>query len=193
MSRKEIIFASGNQNKITEVQAMLGESYHVLGLKDIGVTEDIAETADTLEGNASIKSRYIFDCKGCDCFSDDTGLEVEILGGAPGVHSARYAGEGKNNDDNMTLLLKKMEGAVNRNARFRTVVSLIKDGDEYFFEGEVKGTIRTSRSGNHGFGYDPIFEPEGYDVTFAEMSAAQKNELSHRARAIKKLVDFLNK
>lgn len=193
MASKDIIFASGNQNKIIEVQAMLGEAYRVRGLRDVGITEEIAETATTLEGNASIKSRYIFDKMGCDCFSDDTGLEVEILNGAPGVQTARYGGESKNDDDNIALLLKNMEGETNRNCRFVTVVSLIKDGQEYFFEGEVRGTIRTSRSGEKGFGYDSVFEPEGYSVTFAEMELQEKNSLSHRARAIAKLVEFLNK
>lgn len=191
MSRKEIIFASGNEHKIAEVSSMLGTVYVVRGLKEVGILEEIPETAPTLEGNASIKSHYLFDRLGCDCFSDDTGLEVEALGGAPGVVSARYAGEGKNSEENMALLLKNMEGITNRKARFRTVVSLIKNGTEHFFEGEVTGTIRTQKSGCEGFGYDPIFEPDGYSTTFAEMSMEEKNELSHRARAIQKLVNFL--
>lgn len=193
MSRKEIIFASGNEHKIAEVASMLGDTYVVRGLKEVGILEEIPETAETLEGNASIKSHYLFDRLGCDCFSDDTGLEVEALGGAPGVKSARYAGEGKNSEENMALLLKKMEGVTNRKAKFRTVVSLIQNGVEYLFEGEVCGTIRTTKSGCEGFGYDPIFEPEGYSTTFAEMSMDEKNKLSHRARAINKLVDFLKK
>lgn len=193
MSRKEIIFASGNEHKIAEVASMLGDTYVVRGLKEVGILEEIPETAETLEGNASIKSHYLFDRLGCDCFSDDTGLEVEALSGAPGVKSARYAGEGKNSEENMALLLKKMEGATNRKAKFRTVVSLIQNGTEHLFEGEVCGTICTTKSGSEGFGYDPIFEPEGYSTTFAEMSMDEKNRLSHRARAINKLVDFLKK
>lgn len=193
MNRKEIIFASGNPNKIKEVQAMLGEKYLVRGLKELGIEEDIPETAATIEGNASIKSHYLFDRLGCDCFSDDTGLEVEALGGEPGVYSARYAGEGKDAEDNMKLLLHKMEGLSNRRAKFRTVVSLIESGTEHLFEGEVKGTIRETKSGDEGFGYDPVFEPEGYSITFAEMLPEEKNKLSHRAKAIAKLVNYLKK
>lgn len=188
---KEILFASGNINKIKEIQAMLGDLYCVKGLKDIGFTEEIEENAPTLEGNASIKSKYLFEKLGCDCFSDDTGLEVEILDNEPGVRSARYAGEGKNSEDNMDLLLKKLEGATNRNAQFRTVISLILDGKEYFFEGIVEGTINTERRGAEGFGYDPIFTPKGFGRTFAEMSSEEKNSMSHRGRAVEKLVNFL--
>lgn len=191
MGRKEIIFASGNRNKVEEVQSMLGDRYTVKGLKEIGIEDDIPETAATLEGNASIKSHFVFSKFGCDCFSDDTGLEVEVLSGEPGVKSARYAGEGKDSNDNMTLLLQNMKGKTNRKARFRTVVSLIQNGEEYLFDGEVTGTIRETRSGNEGFGYDPLFQPDGYDITFAQMSMEEKNKLSHRARAIGKLVDFL--
>lgn len=193
MGRKEIIFASGNRNKIAEVQSMLGDTYTVKGLKEIGIEEDIPETATTLEGNASIKSHYIVSKLGCDCFSDDTGLEVEVLGGEPGVKSARYAGEEKDSNDNMALLLQNMKGKTNRRARFRTVVSLIQNGEEHLFEGEVTGTIREVKSGSEGFGYDPLFQPDGYDITFAEMQMDEKNKLSHRARAISKLVDFLKK
>lgn len=193
MSRKEIIFASANLNKIKEVQATLGDEYVVRGLKDVGVVEDIPETAATIEGNASIKSHYLFERLGCDCFSDDTGLEVEALGGEPGVYSARYAGHGRDSEDNIKLLLHRMEGVTNRQAKFRTVVSLIENGVEHLFEGEAIGTICLSRSGDDGFGYDPIFTPEGYDITFAQMSMEQKNKLSHRAKAIGKLVEFLKK
>lgn len=193
MSRKEIIFASANLNKIKEVQATLGDEYVVRGLKDVGVVEDIPETAATIEGNASIKSHYLFERLGCDCFSDDTGLEVEALGGEPGVYSARYAGHGRDAEDNIKLLLHRMEGVTNRQAKFRTVVSLIENGVEHLFEGEAIGAICLSRSGDDGFGYDPIFTPEGYDITFAQMSMEQKNKLSHRAKAIGKLVEFLKK
>lgn len=188
---KEILFASGNEHKIKEIQAVLGSSYTIKGLKDIGFMDDIPETSPTLEGNARQKSMFLYDRLECDCFSDDTGLEVEVLSGAPGVLSARYAGEGKNSEDNITLLLKNMEGETNRKARFRTVVSLILAGKEYQFEGIVNGIIRTERSGSEGFGYDPVFEPEGHNVTFAEMPLEEKNSMSHRARAITKLVEFL--
>lgn len=188
---KEILFASGNINKIKEIQEILGGGYIVKGLKDIGFTGEIVEDAPTLEGNASIKSKYLFERLGCDCFSDDTGLEVEALNNAPGVYSARYAGEGNNAENNMNLLLKNLEGETNRKAQFRTVISLILDGKEYFFEGIVKGTINTELHGDEGFGYDPIFTPEGFDRTFAQMSSEEKNSMSHRGRAIEKLVDFL--
>lgn len=191
MSGKEIIFATSNSNKIREVQSMLGDSYVLRSSKDLGLTEEIPETCDTLQGNASQKSHYLYERYGCDCFADDTGLEVEALDLAPGVYSARYAGEGKSSEDNMTLLLKNMEGVQNRKARFRTVISLIQNGKEYFFEGKVEGTIREERCGSEGFGYDPLFEPEGFSITFAEMSLEQKNKLSHRGRAVEKLVNFL--
>lgn len=161
---------------------------------DCGITEDIPENEPTLEGNASAKAQYIYQKTGCDCFADDTGLEVEVLDGEPGVRSARYAaGDGHNSENNMALLLRKMEGEPNRKARFRTVISLIIGGKEHTFEGIVNGMIRAERSGCEGFGYDPIFEPEGYDITFAEMPLEQKNLISHRGLATAKLVEFLGK
>jgi XTP/dITP diphosphohydrolase len=165
----------------------------LLTLNDIGFEGDIEETGATFEENASIKSRYIYDRYGVDCFGDDSGLEVEALGGVPGVYSARYAGMHGDHAANNNKLLAELKDIDNRRARFKTVISLIWKGDEYFFEGTVEGTIRNTLSGNAGFGYDPLFQPDGYDVTFAEMSLEEKNRLSHRARAVEKLVDFLNK
>ncbi len=190
-SKKEILFASANEHKIEEIASKLGDDYYVRGLISVGVTEDIPETASTLEGNASIKSHYLYNKLGLLCFSDDTGLEVEALGGEPGVLSARYAGEGKCSTDNIKLLLQKMEGVTNRKARFRTVISLIENGKEHLFEGIVNGTIIDNERGTEGFGYDPIFVPEGESLTFAEMSLEKKNSLSHRARATEKLINYL--
>ncbi len=191
-SRKEIIFASGNSNKVAEIASKLGDKYVVRGLKDMGITEDIPETANTLEGNASIKSHYLYNKLGCDCFSDDTGLEVEVLGGEPGVRSARYAGEEGDAEKNMDKLLGALSGASNRRARFRTVISLILDGEEHLFEGIVEGLIVEEKRGDKGFGYDPIFVPNGYRESFAEMPLEEKNKISHRARAVEKLIKFLN-
>ena len=187
----EIIFATNNAHKLSEVQALLGDKFHLVTLRDCGITEDIPETADTLEGNASQKSHYLYDRVGKNCFADDTGLEVELLGGAPGVRSARYATDGHDFEANNRLLLKNLEGEANRNARFRTVISLILDGEEHLFEGIVEGRITESAAGCGGFGYDPLFVPDGYDCTFAEMSADEKNAISHRGRAVQKLVEFL--
>ena len=187
----EIIFATNNAHKLSEVQALLGDKFHLVTLRDCGITEDIPETADTLEGNASQKSHYLYDRVGKNCFADDTGLEVEVLGGAPGVRSARYATDGHDFEANNRLLLKNLEGEANRNARFRTVISLVLDGEEYLFEGVVEGRITESAAGCGGFGYDPLFVPDGYDCTFAEMSADEKNAISHRGRAVQKLVEFL--
>lgn len=187
----EIIFATNNAHKLSEVQALLGDKFHLVTLRDCGITEDIPETADTLEGNASQKSHYLYDRVGKNCFADDTGLEVEVLGGAPGVRSARYATDGHDFEANNRLLLKNLEGEANRNARFRTVISLILDGEEHLFEGIVEGRITESAAGCGGFGYDPLFVPDGYDCTFAEMSADEKNAISHRGRAVQKLVEFL--
>ena len=187
----EIIFATNNAHKLSEVQALLGDKFHLVTLRDCGITEDIPETADTLEGNASQKSHYLYDRVGKNCFADDTGLEVEVLGGAPGVRSARYATDGHDFEANNRLLLKNLEGEDNRKARFRTVISLILDGEEHLFEGIVKGRIIESAAGCGGFGYDPLFVPDGYDCTFAEMSADEKNAISHRGRAVQKLVEFL--
>ena len=178
-------------HKLEEVTAILGEKVELLSMKDIKCDTDIPETADTLEGNALLKARYIFDNYHLDCFADDTGLEVEALGGAPGVYSARYAGDAHNSEANMKKLLKDMEGIENRKAQFRTVFVLIIDGKEHLFEGIVKGEITKNRKGASGFGYDPIFIPEGYTQTFAEMGNELKNKISHRALATNKLCKFL--
>lgn len=189
--RKKFVFATNNSHKLEEVTAILGEKVELLSMKDIKCDTDIPETADTLEGNALLKARYIFDNYHLDCFVDDTGLEVEALGGAPGVYSARYAGDAHNSEANMKKLLKDMEGIENRKAQFRTVFVLIIDGKEHLFEGIVKGEITKNRKGASGFGYDPIFIPKGYTQTFAEMGNELKNKISHRALATNKLCKFL--
>ena len=186
---KKLIFATNNAHKLYEVSALLPNK--ILSLNEINCTDDIPETADTLEGNALLKARYVYKKFNVDCFADDTGLEVEALDNAPCVYSARYAGEQKNPQDNMNKLLAEMSDKENRNARFRTVIALIINGKEYLFEGEVRGIIEREKRGTAGFGYDPIFTPEGFDKTFAELPLNVKNEISHRGRAVKKLVDFL--
>jgi XTP/dITP diphosphohydrolase len=188
----KLIFATQNKHKAKEIQQMLPASIEVLTLKEIGCYDDIPETAKTLEGNASLKSIFVVENYEENCFADDTGLEIEALNGEPGVLSARYAGDNKNADDNMDLVLEKLANVSNRKARFRTVISLRLNGEEHFFEGVVNGTIRREGSGAEGFGYDPIFQPDGYDITFAEMPASEKNKISHRGRAVQKLVDFLS-
>ena len=188
---REIIFATNNAHKLGEVQALLGDAFSLVTLRACGITEDIPETAPTLEGNALQKARYVYERTGKSCFADDTGLEVDALGGAPGVHSARYATDGHDFAANNRLLLHNLEAESNRKANFRTVIALILDGEEFLFEGRVDGTITTTPSGNGGFGYDPLFVPEGYDITFADMSAEEKNAISHRGRAVAKLVGFL--
>ena len=188
---KKLIFATNNPNKLAEIKSAV-KTFEVVGLKEMGIHEDIAETGTTLEENALIKSQYIYQKTGLSCFADDTGLEVEALGGRPGVYSARYAGEQATSEDNMQKLLFEMEGQKNRSARFRTVISLILDGEEYFFEGKVVGEILHQKKGDDGFGYDPIFKPIGFDQSFAEMSMKQKNKISHRGVAIKKLLHFLS-
>lgn len=188
---RKLIFATNNAHKLGEVQALLGDAFELVTLRECGITEDIPETAETLEGNALQKARYVYEKTGLDCFADDTGLEVDALNGAPGVHSARYATDGHDFAANNRLLLKNLEGVVDRTARFRTVIALILDGVEYTFEGRVEGTIATSESGCEGFGYDPLFVPSGEIITFAQMSAEAKNAISHRGRAVAKLVDFL--
>ena len=190
---KTLVFATNNLHKLEEVRDILGGSFRIASLKEIGCTDDIPETADTLEGNSLQKARYVKEKFGYDCFADDTGLEVEALGGAPGVFSARYAGPGHDSKANMQKLLKELERKTNRQAQFRTVVALLLDGEEYTFEGIVRGTILTERRGTAGFGYDPVFVPEGYAETFAEMGSEEKNRISHRARAVQKLADFLHK
>ncbi|QZE13882.1 non-canonical purine NTP diphosphatase [Halosquirtibacter laminarini] len=187
----KIIFATHNPNKLREIQQMVGASYVVLGLEDIQCHDEIEETETTLEGNALIKSNYIHENFHVNCFSDDTGLEVEALDGAPGVYSARYAGPDCNAEDNMDKLLKNLGSIENRKAQFRTVISLILEDQKYLFEGVVKGTITKERSGSDGFGYDPIFMPEGYNKTFSEMSSDEKNLISHRGVAVRKLIAFL--
>ena len=187
-----IVFATHNKNKALELQQLIPDSISVLTLEDINCHEDIPETSDTLEGNASLKSIYVVENFNQNCFADDTGLEIEALDGEPGVRSARYAGEGKNSDDNMNLVLDKMQGVKNRNAQFRTVISLRIGEEEHVFEGIAKGSICKEKSGKEGFGYDPIFKPEGYDITFSEMSMDEKNKISHRGIAVRKLVAFLS-
>ena len=191
---KELVFATNNAHKLEEIRAILGDQMHVLSLNDINCHEDIPETADTLEGNAALKAEYIFNHYGKDCFADDTGLEVEALNGEPGIYSARYAGgNGHDSEANMTKLLANMEDKENRKARFRTAICLIENGERHFFDGIVNGEIIRVRRGGAGFGYDPIFMPEGYTETFAEMGNDEKNKISHRARAVAKLCDYLNK
>ncbi|MFI3285240.1 MAG: RdgB/HAM1 family non-canonical purine NTP pyrophosphatase [Rikenellaceae bacterium] len=189
----KIIFATNNAHKLAEVSALLGSEYEIVTPRDCGINEDIPETADTLEGNALQKARYLRDKTGFDCFADDTGLEVEALGGAPGVRSARYATDGHDFDANNRLLLQNMCGESNRKARFRTVIALLQGDQEYLFDGVVEGEIATEHSGVEGFGYDPIFYPEGQERTFAQMTTLEKNSISHRARAVKKLVEHLTK
>jgi XTP/dITP diphosphohydrolase len=187
----ELVFASGNEHKVYEVAKKLGGSIPLKGLRDIGCTTDLPETSDTLEGNARQKARYVWDNYRVNCFADDTGLEVMALHMAPGVFSARYAGDQRNSADNMRLLLENLKNQSDRSARFRTVICIIIEGKEYLFEGTVQGTIRPEPSGTEGFGYDPVFEPSGYAITFAEMSVEEKNIISHRGRAIAALRDFL--
>ncbi len=186
-----LIFATNNAHKLEEVQHLLEGIIRIQSLKEMQLDSDIPETSHTLEGNAAQKAEWIYARTGKDCFADDTGLEVDILNGEPGVYSARYAGEGCSFDDNIDKLLKAMEGASNRNARFRTVICLIENGKKHYFEGVVKGEIITERYGDKGFGYDPVFIPENYAVTFAEMPLKIKNEISHRSIAVKKLVQYL--
>ena len=187
----KIVFATNNSHKLSEVSAVLGEGYELVTLREVGITEDIPETGETLDENASIKARYVWERTGLDCFADDTGLEVEALNGAPGVRSARYATDGHDFAANNRKLLSELEGKDNRRARFRTVISLIRGGEECHVEGVVNGTIAREESGYEGFGYDPLFIPEGYDRTFAEMSADEKNAISHRGRAVAELVKIL--
>ena len=191
--KKKFVFATNNAHKLEEVTAILGDKIELLSMKDIHCHADIPETSDTLEGNALLKARYIFENYNMDCFADDTGLEVEALNGAPGVYSARYAGDAHNSEANMRKLLQDMEGIENRKAQFRTVFALIINGKEHLFEGIVKGEITKHRCGSSGFGYDPVFIPEGYTQTYAEMGNTLKNKISHRALATNKLCNFLSK
>ena len=187
----KIVFATNNAHKLAEVQAVLGDAYELVTPRMCGVGEEIPENQPTLEGNASEKSHYLRARTGLDCFADDTGLEVVALGGAPGVRSARYASEGHDFAANNRLLLRNLEGVANRRARFRTVISLLVGDEEHLFEGIVEGRIVERASGTEGFGYDPLFVPDGYDRTFAEMSADEKNAVSHRGRAVRRLAEFL--
>ena len=187
----KIVFATNNAHKLAEVKAVLGEGFELVTLKEVGITEDIPETGETLDENASIKARYVYERTGLDCFADDTGLEVEALNGEPGVRSARYATDGHDFAANNRKLLKELEGVTNRKARFRTVISLIRSGVEQQVEGIVNGCIATKEAGCEGFGYDPLFIPDGKSVTFAEMTAEEKNSISHRGRAVAELVKLL--
>lgn len=189
----KIVFATNNKHKLEEIKDILGKDFEIVSLAEIGCHEDIPETGLTLEENARQKSTYIVEHYNHDCFADDTGLEVDALNGEPGVHSARYA-EGTDHDSeaNMRKLLSKMSNVKNRTARFRTVISLIINGVEHQFEGRVEGRIATEKHGTEGFGYDPIFIPEGYDKSFAELGEEVKNQISHRARAVKKLAEYLS-
>lgn len=193
--KMDLIFATHNRHKVSEVQAMLPAGIHVRSLSDLGCDEDIPETADTLQGNALQKAQFVHERYNCNCFADDTGLEIDALDGRPGVYSARYAGEGCSFDDNVRKVLAELENVplAQRTARFRTVVALILDGRTYFFEGKVEGLMTLERHGVEGFGYDPIFLPEGYGQTFAEMDASEKNRISHRGRAMAKMVGFLER
>lgn len=188
---KELVFATHNAHKLEEMRAILN-NYNIIGLNEINCHEEIVEDADTLEGNAKIKADFVTNNYHIDCFADDTGLEVEALDGAPGVYSARYAGEGCSFQDNVNKLLEAMKGVENRKARFRTVIALNLDGKQYLFEGIVNGTIVKEQHGAGGFGYDPIFLPDGYEHTFAEMSLELKNKISHRGLATQKLMNYLN-
>ncbi|KIQ24328.1 deoxyribonucleotide triphosphate pyrophosphatase [Flavobacterium sp. MEB061] len=188
----QLVFASNNLNKIREIQSILNGSIQLLSLEEIGCHEEIPETADTIEGNAILKANYVTEKYGYDCFADDTGLEVKTLNGEPGVYSARYAGEQKNADDNMNKLLDALKGKSDRSAQFKTVIALNIKGEQHLFTGIAKGAITLDKTGNHGFGYDPIFQPENYTETFAELSSDIKNKISHRAKATQQLIDFLN-
>lgn len=187
----QLVFASNNKNKILEIQSMLPETIKILSLEDIGCTEDIPETAATLEGNAILKANYVTDKYGYDCFADDTGLEVESLNGEPGVYSARYAGEQRNAEDNMNKLLDALSDQTNRKAQFKTVIALNINGKQHLFTGIAPGTITLEKAGNQGFGYDPIFQPEEYEETFAQLALEIKNKISHRGKATQQLIHFL--
>lgn len=187
----KLVFATNNKHKLEEVRAIVGDRVEILSLNDIDCHDDIPETADTLQGNALIKARYIHEKYNVDCFADDTGLEVEALGGEPGVYSARYAGEACDSQANMHKLLENLTGENNRKAQFRTVIALIIKGEEKLFNGIVKGKISREKMGNSGFGYDPIFIPEGFSQSFAQMSSEMKNSISHRYRATEQLSNYL--
>lgn len=191
--KRKLVFATNNKNKLREIRELMPSNIEVLSLADIHCEADIAETAETLEGNALIKAHYVYDKYGLDCFADDTGLEVDALGGQPGVHTARYAGESHDPNANMEKLLRELKENFNRHARFRTVIALIEKGEEHLFTGEVEGEISTEPRGDKGFGYDPVFIPEQTGQTFAEMGEEQKNKISHRARAVTALLGYFQK
>ncbi|MFB9110732.1 non-canonical purine NTP diphosphatase [Flavobacterium gyeonganense] len=188
----KLVFASNNKNKIKEIQNILNGSIQILGLEEIGCHEEIPETADTIEGNAVLKANYVTQKYGYDCFADDTGLEVHALNGEPGVYSARYAGEHKDSNDNMNKLLEALKDKSDRSAQFKTVIALNLNGSQHLFTGIAKGSITLDKTGNNGFGYDPVFQPENYTETFAELASEIKNKTSHRAKATQQLIDFLN-
>ena len=188
---REIVFATNNKNKLAEMRQIMDDLYHVLSLEELGCHEEIIEDADTIQGNAKIKADYITNNYHVDCFADDTGLEVEALNGAPGVYSARYAGEHCSYQDNVNKMLNAMKGCENRKAAFRTVIALNLNGETYYFEGRCDGQITREQRGSEGFGYDPIFQPDGFDKTFAELGSEVKNSISHRGRATRKLMEFL--
>ncbi len=188
----KLIFATNNRHKLSEVEAILGGRVELVSLAECGITEDIPETSDTIAGNALQKARYVYEKTGADCFADDTGLEVDALDGAPGVHSARYATDGHDFAANRELLMRNMADKSDRRARFRTVVALVLGGEEFLFEGVVEGEVTREERGEGGFGYDPMFRPEGYEQTFSELSPEEKNSISHRGRAVTALARFLN-
>ncbi|TDE42776.1 non-canonical purine NTP diphosphatase [Flavobacterium rhamnosiphilum] len=187
----QLVFASNNKNKILEIQSILPDTIEILSLESIGCHEDIPETAETIEGNAVLKANYVTQKYGYNCFADDTGLEVDSLNGEPGVYSARYAGEQRNSDDNMNKLLECLSGKSNRKAQFKTVIALNLNGKQHLFTGIARGEITLEKTGNQGFGYDPIFKPEEYQETFAQLSLDIKNKISHRGKATQQLIDFL--
>jgi XTP/dITP diphosphohydrolase len=187
----DLVFASNNQHKVEEVQVLIGTKINLKSLNEIGCHDEIPETGDTFIENASQKSRFVYERYHLNCFADDSGLEIDALNGEPGVHSAHYSGS-RDFQENMSLVLARLEGKTDRKARFKTVISLILEGKEHLFEGIIEGEISLQQSGKRGFGYDPIFIPEGYEISFAEMSAEEKNKISHRARAMEKLIQFLN-
>lgn len=186
---KQLVFATHNKNKLAEVQAILQGKYQVLGLTELGITEEIPENGNSFSENASLKTHYVYERLQLDCFGDDSGLEVEALNQAPGIYSARYSGQG--DEANTRLVLQKLEGITNRKARFKTVISLLSGGKEYFFEGQLNGTITLEPRGSAGFGYDPVFQPDGYEITLAEMTMKEKNAISHRALAMEQLLNWL--
>ncbi|WP_026896952.1 RdgB/HAM1 family non-canonical purine NTP pyrophosphatase [Daejeonella oryzae] len=186
----ELIFATNNQHKLEEVQSLIGSEFNLKSLNDMGYSEDIPETGHTFKANASQKTHFIFEHFNMNCFADDSGLEIDALNGEPGVYSARYSGS-RDPKKNLELVLEKMQNLNNRKARFKTVISLMLNGKEYFFDGIAEGVITENQSGSEGFGYDPIFKPDGYEHTFAEMSLSEKNRISHRAKAMEKLISFL--